>query len=188
VSTLGGERAAQSGRGSQTWANSDVVVVGISVNGGSSAALQWAAQEAERRSATVRAVMAWHPSGLPGGAPGRPTSQRMIGYDQAQMARDKLEEYVEDALGPDSGVECRAIEGSPERVLLEQAHDAALLVVDSPRLAKLLQPRARRLAPRLIFRSPCPVLVLPPPAPTPQAQQAAAERDDSVAAPAGISG
>jgi hypothetical protein len=59
-------------------------------------------------------------------------------------------------------VELRVVEGRALPVLLQEAEHAALLVLDSPAVAKLYDPSARRLAPHLIFRSPCPVVVMPP--------------------------
>jgi hypothetical protein len=130
---------------------------------GSWAALQWAAQEARLRRGRVRAVMAWRSSGLPGGAPGRVPAQAIIEASPQQRAAEQtLSEFVADALGDDHDVELRAVEGKALAVLLQEAENAALLVLDSPAVAKLYDPSARRLAPRVIFRSPCPVLVMPP--------------------------
>jgi hypothetical protein len=139
------------------------IVVGVSPVTGSRAALQWAAQEARLRRGRVRAVMAWRSSGLPGGAPGRVPAQAIIEASPQQRAAEQtLSEFVADALGDDHDVELRAVEGKALAVLLQEAENAALLVLDSPAVAKLYDPSARRLAPRVIFRSPCPVLVMPP--------------------------
>jgi hypothetical protein len=140
------------------------IVVGVSGVTGSRAALQWAAHESRLRKGRVRvrAVMAWRSSGLPGGAPGRIPGQAIVGATpQQRSAQALLEQYVVEALGEDHGVECQAVEGSARSVLLREAENAALLVLDSPSVAKLYEPGARRLAPQLIFRSPCPVVVMP---------------------------
>jgi hypothetical protein len=79
-----------------------------------------------------------------------------------RFAEQTLAEFVADALGEDHDVELRAVEGKAKAVLLKEAEKAALLVLDSPAMAKLYEPSARRLAPRLIYRSPCPVVVMPP--------------------------
>lgn len=137
--------------------------MGVSPVTGSRAALQWAVQEARLRRAQVRAVMAWRTSGLPGGAPGRIPAQSIIeASPQQRRAEQTLREFVADALGDDHQVELRAVEGQALAVLLQEAEHAALLVLDSPAVAKLYDPNARRLAPRLILRSPCPVVVMPP--------------------------
>jgi nucleotide-binding universal stress UspA family protein len=143
-------------------ASSRVILVGVSGVTGSRAALQWAAQEARLRRGRVRAVMAWRGFGLPGGAPGRAPAQSIVDADpQQESAQRQLEEFVADALGDDHGAECRAVEGSAQSVLLQEAEEADLLVLDSPAVAKLYEPRGRRLAPQLIFRAPCPVVVMP---------------------------
>ena len=157
------------------------IVVGVSPVTGSRAALQWAVQEARLRRARVRAVMAWRTSGLPGGAPGRVPGQSIIDAAPDQRrAEQTLSEYVSDALGEDDDVELVAVEGKARDVLLEQSREAALLVLDSPAVAKLYDPAARRLAPRIIFSSACPVVVMPPAEPA-----ADADLDDFAAAFAG---
>jgi nucleotide-binding universal stress UspA family protein len=158
-----------------------MIVVGVSAGTGSEAALRWAAEDARRRQGRVRAVMAWRPSGLPGGAPGRLPPQTIADLDQQELAEEKLREFVDAALGEGHEVECRAVEGAARTVLLEAARGAELLVLDSPRMSKLTDPRARRLASRLIYRSPCPVVMMPPPAhaPSPKAQDAAADLEQS---------
>jgi nucleotide-binding universal stress UspA family protein len=150
------------------------IVVGVSPVTGSRAALQWALQEARLRRGRVRAVMVWRSSGLPGGAPGRVPPQAVIdATPQQRLAEETLGEFVADALGDDHDVELRAVEGKAKDVLLEEAEDAALLVLDSPAVAKLYDPSARRLAPRVIYSSPCPVVVMPPAEP-----EADADLDD----------
>ncbi len=150
------------------------IVVGVSPVTGSRAALQWAVQEARLRRGRVRAVMAWRSSGLPGGAPGRAPAQGVIDASpQQRRAEQTLDEFVADALGEDHDVELRAVEGKAKDVLLAEAEEAALLVLDSPAVAKLYEPSARRLAPRLLYKSPCPVVVMPPAEP-----EADADLDD----------
>ncbi|MDQ3866394.1 MAG: universal stress protein [Actinomycetota bacterium] len=152
------------------------IVVGVSPVTGSRAALQWAVQEARVRRGRVRAVMVWRGFGLPGGAPGRAPAQAVISASPDQRRAElTLREFVTDALGEDHDVELRAVEGKVKDVLLREAEEAALLVVDSPAMAKLYDPSARRLAPRLIYRSPCPVVIMPPADP-----EADADLDDFV--------
>jgi len=167
--------------------NASPIVVGVSSVTGSRAALQWAAEEARLRRARVRAVMAWRGSGLPGFAPGRAPGLSIIeSAPEQRRAQQMLEEYVADALGEDHDVECEAMEGDPRSVLLREAEEAALLVLDSPSVAKLYDPGGRRLAPRIIFSSACPVVVMPPADPTADANlddfpDAAGERAASTA-------
>jgi hypothetical protein len=138
-------------------------VVGVSSVTGSRAALQWAVQEARLRRARVRAIMAWRGSGLPGGAPGRVPALSIVDSEpQQRLAEQTLEEFVVDALGEDHDVDMEAVQGRAREVLLRETQDAALLVLDSPSVAKLYDPASRRLAPQVIFRSACPVVVMPP--------------------------
>lgn len=152
------------------------IVVGVSPVTGSRAALQWAVAEARLRHGRVRAVMAWRGFGLPGAVYGRPPARAIIdAAPEQRRAEQALGEFVADALGEDHDVELRAVEGKAKAVLLQEAQEAALLVLDSPAVAKLYDPSARRLAPELIYRSPCPVVVMPPTEP-----EADADLDDFV--------
>jgi nucleotide-binding universal stress UspA family protein len=152
------------------------IVVGVSPVTGSRAALQWAVHEARVRRARVRAVMVWRAWGLPGGAPGRVPAQAVVAASPEQrLAEQTLGEFVAEALGDGHDVELKAVEGKAKAVLLEEAKDAALLVLDSPAVAKLYDPTARRLAPHVIYSSPCPVVVMPPADP-----EADADLDDFV--------
>jgi hypothetical protein len=120
--------------------------------------------------------MAWRTSGLPGATLGRVPAQAIVdARPEQRRAAETLSEFVADALGDDHDVELRAVEGKAKAVLLEEAEHAALLVLDSPAVAKLYDPSARRLAPQVIYRSPCPVVVMPPADP-----EADADLDDFV--------
>lgn len=160
---------------------SDLILVGVDASTGSAAALDYAVQEAQRRGGRVRALMAWRPTGLPGAAPGRPPALSIVDVDLEQVALQTLEGLVRASLGEDHEVECSVAEGRPEAVLVHEAEGAALLVLDSPRPSKLNSGRARRTASQVIFKSPCPVVVMPVPARAadPDVQQARAESDDS---------
>jgi hypothetical protein len=126
------------------------------------------------------------------GSRGRVPALEIIDASPRQRrAEQTLSEFVADALGEDHDVELRAVEGKAKNVLLKEAENAALLVLDSPAVAKLYEPSARRLAPHLIYRSPCPVVVMPPTPPEADldredfvgeyADEAAAQRSGSTA-------
>jgi Universal stress protein family len=152
------------------------IVVGVSPVTGSRSALQWAVAEARLRRARVRAVMAWRSFGLPGAVLGRLPAEAIVDASPGRRrAEQALSEFVADALGEDHDVELRAVEGNAKAVLLQEAEEAALLVLDSPAVARLYDPSARRLAPRMIYSSPCPVVVMPPAEP-----EADADLDDFV--------
>jgi hypothetical protein len=139
-----------------------IVVVGVSPRSGSPAALQWAARAAVTSGAHLRAVMAWRaprPPGAPGVHP--PAVSRTGADDPEREARERLERFVATALGEDHNVESVVAHGGAVGVLLAAAVDADLVVVDSPRAAKLADFSAKLVAPRLIYRAACPVVVMP---------------------------
>lgn len=79
----------------------------------------------------------------------------------AQDASETVNRLVSEALGESHGVECVAVRGGAVRVLLKAAREADLLVVDSPRPTKLAKMSTKLVAPQLIHRSQCPVVVMP---------------------------
>ena len=146
-----------------TFTRSLPIVVGVSEETGSSAALRWAVEEAKRRNATVVAVHAWQPpqAQIPSAsiAPGvRPPDYSAV----AAAAQHTLETHVMATLGSVHGVTCRAEQGMPEVVLGAESFDAQLLVLDSPRPGRIVKPRKGLVAPKLIYTAGCPVVVIPP--------------------------
>ncbi len=140
-----------------------IIAVGVSGRTGSPLALRWAADLAAKLDGHVRAVLAWRlprPPAAPGGHP--PAVHSTTGGDPEKDARERLERFVAAALGEGHDVECVVAHGGPVGVLLKVAREVDLLVVDSPRPAKLATMSAKLTAPRLIYRSPCPVVVMPP--------------------------
>ncbi len=107
------------------------VVVGIDGSPGGAAALQFAVEEARLRELPLRVVFAWEPS-----------SSAYVGEAFAATADAFVEgeHHAEDVLrtalgavpaGSGMTVEALSVEGDPATVLVEQAQDAALLVVGS---------------------------------------------------------
>lgn len=112
----------------------------------------------------VRAVLAMAgapPACGPGGHP--PVVAHTGPDDPAAEADAQLARMVADALGEDHGVECVAVRGGPVGALRKAAADAELLVLGSPRPVKLAKMSSTLVASRLIYRAPCPVVVMPPP-------------------------
>ena len=143
------------------------IVVGVSEETGSSAALRWAVDEAKRRNARVVAVHAWEPpqAQIPSAAiaPGvRPPDFSAV----AAAAQHTLETHVMATLGSVHDVTCRAERGTPEVVLSGESFDAQLLVLDSPRPGRTVKPRKGLVARKLIYTAGCPVVVIPPDEPT----------------------
>lgn len=142
------------------------IVVGVSPSTGSPSALRWAADEAELRGAPLRAVLAWRPPRAPAAPAGRPPG---IGTgadaDPAVAANHELHHLVDTALGTDRAVECVAVRGGAVHALLATTADAQLLVIGEPRPGRLASVRAGMVAPQLVQRARCPVVVLPTPTP-----------------------
>ncbi|WP_345712138.1 universal stress protein, partial [Kineococcus glutinatus] len=141
-----------------------LVVVGVSSRTGSAAALRWAVQEAHLRGGRVRAVLAWRPPRTPVASGTRPPAVSAQDPEVLQEAAErKLAGLVHDALGDEDAAERVAARGSARAVLLRESREADLLVLDSPRAAKLATPGAKLLAPQLVYAAHCPVVVMPPP-------------------------
>jgi nucleotide-binding universal stress UspA family protein len=140
----------------------DAVVVGVSPTTGSPTALRWAAREAELRNAPLRAVMAWRPPRPPASPGGRPpVGMSRVTADPAQDAEATLREFVTAALGTDAGVSCSAVRGNAVTALLSEARNAQLLVVGEPRPGRMNSMRASFVAPQVVLRAECPVVVMP---------------------------
>jgi nucleotide-binding universal stress UspA family protein len=139
------------------------VVVGVSPSTGSPAALRWGAAEAQLRGVALRAVLAWRPPRSPGSTGTRPPLVLgTAGESPAAEAQTRLHEHVTQALGPDAAVECAAVPGSAVHALLAAAENADLLVIGEPRPGRLASVKASLVAPQVVLKAPCPVVVMPP--------------------------
>jgi hypothetical protein len=137
------------------------VVCGVSPTSGSPGALVVAAGEAACRGVALEAVMAWRaPRTQAGPGTSPPPLVPWREEELAATAEARLRGFVTAALGEAVHVRCRAERGSALRVLRHASHGAALLVLDAPR-----RPggslRTGLVAPLLLARAACPVLVLP---------------------------
>lgn len=147
------------------------VVVGVSPRTGSPAALQWAAGEAALRSAPLRAVLAWRPPSPPPAPGGRPLSagSSPSAAESANQAAEHLREFVTAALGADAEVDYQVVRGGVVNALLTAAGGADLLVIGEPQQGRLASARVARLvAPQVVVKAPCPVVVMPASAATPR--------------------
>ena len=145
---------------------SDPIVVGVSPASGSPAALRWAAEEAALHNAPLRAVLAWRPARPPAAPGGRPpaVSAQPGGASAETTATEQLRDFVQVALGPSGradGVECVAVRGSAVSTLLSAAGDAQLLVIGESRPGAVGSVRTSLVAPQVVRRARCPVVVLP---------------------------
>lgn len=142
---------------------SGLIVVAVDSTTGSRDALRWAAEEARLRTARLHAVMAWRAPRPPAAPAARPPVALSLGSVEAQADADaRLADLVADALGAGNDAMCTAVRGSTLSVLMTAAREADLLVLDPPRLSELTRARASLLAPQLVFRVLCPVVVIPP--------------------------
>jgi len=138
------------------------VVVGVSPTSGSPGALRWAAEEARMRSLSLHAVMAWHNPRPPVATGTRPPMTGALRGDElAAEAQQTLRDFVEAALGKEADVECSVVRGTAVNALVAAAHDAALLVIGEPRLSTLDRVRASLVAPQVVLKAHCPVVVMP---------------------------
>lgn len=138
------------------------VVVGVSPRSGSPTALRWAAAEAALRSTRLRAVMAWRSPTGPGTSGTRPplVSERDPAAPAVE-AEDRLRAFVDAALGAGHGVECSVVKGTELTALLTEAEGASLLVIGEPAAGRVGAVRTGLVAPQLVTKASCPVVVMP---------------------------
>lgn len=141
------------------------VVVGISRRTGSPEALAFALEQARLLSASVLAITAWRPPRPVGAAGGKPigireASPTAIWTQEQERLGVRLEEQIGKPLA-EAGVTFELRRGQPAAVLLDAARTARLLVLDSPRAGNLTTLPKSWIAPEIIFRADCPVVVMP---------------------------
>lgn len=142
---------------------SRVVVVGVSPTSRSVAALEWASNEARRGRMTLRAVTAWRLPRPPATLAGRPSAEVTRTMDNLQAEADELlARSVRAVVGESSQVELLAVRGTPATVLVRSAQDADLLVLGPPHPGEVFTFRPNQLALQVIFKTSCPVVVMPP--------------------------
>ena len=133
------------------------IVVGVDGSESAQAALRFALEEARVRNAPVRAVAVWHlPVAAYGGGYGpvdadlEPAMQRVL--------EDALAKAAEHAAGVD--VEGLVREGAPAQILLEEARDAALLVLGSRGLGGFRGLLLGSVGQQCTHHAPCPVVIV----------------------------
>ena len=139
------------------------IVVGVSRRTCSPDAVQWAAAEAQLRNTRVLAVTAWRGPRPPGGSGGRPPAI-IASVDEAFAAeQQRIEDRLTELLGDLASlrVEYALRRGSAAGVLLSATVGAQLLVLDSPRSGNLSTLAKSLIAPQVVSRAPCPVVLMP---------------------------
>ena len=143
-------------------AMSQRIVVGIDGSDESVVALTWAVEEAERRAATVLALMAWNVPGwlaLEGG--GRPEQERLAS-ELRDAAAATLARVVEPVVGERTvTVEQSTVEGNPVPALVHASGSADLLVVGARGLGGFRGLLLGSVSAQLLHHARCPVVVVP---------------------------
>lgn len=140
------------------------VVVGVDGSPGSQLALEWATEEARLRRTALVAVNAWE---FP------PESPYFIipvnGQELADAAAQTLATAVKALRNARPGlritIEQRVREGNAVRILTEEARAAQLLVVGSRGLGGFSGLVLGSVSAQLAHHMPCPLLIVPTPAP-----------------------
>lgn len=131
------------------------VVVGVDGSPTSVEAIKWAAQQADRTSARLEAVIAWH----------YPTSYGfpvIADVDWADTAWATLDEAIEKALGDRAAaVVRRVIEGHPSHVLADAAVGADALVVGARGHGGFAGLLLGSVSTHMVGHALCPVVVVP---------------------------
>ncbi|WP_370961637.1 universal stress protein [Amycolatopsis sp. cg9] len=141
------------------------IVVGVDGSETGAAALVWAVGEAETSGAELDVVTVWrHDVMLDDLSVGRTVEEARIAH------RHELEALVTAALQHHAGVvaRCAAPDGEPADILVERAKDATMLVVGSHGKGKLREVLAGSVSSACLRRATCPVVVIPPPARSPE--------------------
>jgi nucleotide-binding universal stress UspA family protein len=135
------------------------IVVGVDGSPGADVALDWAAQEAQIRCATLEVVASWSASRavFPTRFPVRASLEVTL-HDAAQKLADQGVSRVEVA---GLRVEPKVLEGGASSVLIERAQDADLLVVGRRGLNRAQEFLLGSVSHACIHHSPVPIAVIP---------------------------
>jgi nucleotide-binding universal stress UspA family protein len=138
-----------------------VVVVGVDGSKESAAALDWALDEAERRSASVEAVCAWEYSVA---SPPYLVSTGSVHEYVVGDAERTVHLAVADALARRPGTSVKvtehAVPGPPALALLRAAEDAELVVVGSRGRGGFRALLLGSVSQQVVTHAPCPVVVV----------------------------
>jgi nucleotide-binding universal stress UspA family protein len=150
--------------------NDGLIVVGVDGSESAQAALEFALDEAARRSARVRAVIAFYPEqywpvlyGMASAAVVPPPVEQL-----AEDAERVVRQAVSDATAETTGtagavpVDVRVVRGRPADVLLDQANDADLLVVGHRGLGGIAGVCLGSVGLQCVLHATCPVTVVRP--------------------------
>ncbi len=136
------------------------IVVALDGSSGSKTALRWALREAQARSASVKAVLAWtyleqrHPDGSSDFQPG-------YSEDDAKAAlAAAVSEVTSEPGSPDVELTQEVVLDLPARAIVESAERADLVVVGARGLGGFKGLLLGSVSERVLETSPCPVVVV----------------------------
>lgn len=148
-------------------ASDPVIVVGVDRSEGAKAALQFALEESMLREATLRIVHAWQYGYL--GASGLEAVVPAADGDVKQLhaaAESALNAIVQDSITECDAtrIDRRVVQGRPAAVLVDESHDAELLVVGSRGHGGFAGLLLGSVSEQCAHHAPCPVVIVHPPA------------------------
>ena len=137
------------------------VVVGVDGSRESEAALRFAADEAALRGVLLRTVCAWVPSAS--AYVGEAFAPTPDAFEAAEVrAEAVLGAALRQLQGEQLEVEAVAEQGGPAGVLLDQAADAALLVIGSRGLGAAKRLLLGSVSHQLAHQASCPIVIVRP--------------------------
>ena len=140
----------------------ETIVVGVDGSDGSTAALEFAAEEAALRKAPLRIVAAWDVPAAVYGSGFTPAvdagTLEALGGRMQELAEEAAEKAKK--LQPSIEVEAAAVAGQPADVLLESAAGAGLIVVGRRGLGGFKTLLLGSVSQQVVHHATCPVVVV----------------------------
>jgi len=140
----------------------ETIVVGVDGSDGSTAALEFAAEEAALREAPLRIVAAWDVPAAVYGSGFTPAvdagTLEALGGRMQELAKEAAETAKK--LQPSIEVEAAAVAGQPADVLLERAAGAGLIVVGRRGLGGFKTLLLGSVSQQVVHHATCPVVVV----------------------------
>ena len=140
------------------------VIVGVSATSKSPTALVWGKAQADANGGRLIAVRVHPQPHSLQGSPGSSSRGATELNELRDQQRAELDRDVVDVLGADHGAEIRVVHGSKRRCLINESHEADVLVIDAPRAPSMSPLLAQRIvyAATLSRRGYAPVDLRPP--------------------------
>jgi nucleotide-binding universal stress UspA family protein len=143
-----------------------MIAVGVDSSDGAAQALRFALEEAKLRGATLRVVHAWQfgyigLAGLAGFSPAGAELDDLVG-----MAESALDAALQEVAPDTDGVqiERRVVEGPAATVLVDESHNADMLVVGSRGYGGFAGLLLGSVSQQCAHHAACPVVIVRPPA------------------------